>query len=123
MKFTHEILIDGEKEVFVRDVNAEVLNAGEFVYEYEEDNHTVLMKFFFHDEGVLVKIYGDNYVSLIPLELNKKTCGKFNFQQHEMTFDFFLKKIEIKSLAIYLEYDIFTRDSVISNNTWRIEVK
>lgn len=123
MKFTHEIVIDGEKEVTVRDVNVETLNTGEIVYDYIENNHNFLMKFSFHDEGLLVKIYGDDYVALIPLELNQKTSGKYIIRQQEVVFDFFLRQIEVKSLAIYLEYDIFTRGSVISNNTWRIEVK
>ena len=123
MKFTHEINIDGDIDIIVRDVNASVLNTGEVVYEYQEDNHTVLMRFIFHEDGLLVRLIGNDYIAVIPLELNEKTSGKYVINGKELIFDFILHKITVKSLAIYLEYDIFTKDSVISNNTWRIEVK
>lgn len=123
MKFIHEITIDGDKDIIVREVNVEVLNTGEIIYEYLEEGHSVLMRFLLHEDGLLVRLLGNEYVAVIPLELNQKTSGKYVINGKELVFDFFLRKIEVKSLAIYLEYDIFSHGSVISNNTWRIEVK
>ncbi len=120
--FKYKQVIDGELTSFQRDIIGECIN-NELVYEYDEEGKRILMRFLVEDENVLIRLHGDNYQAIIPMELNQKTEGKYIIQGKELIFGFYLKKIVIKRLAIYLEYDIFTKDSVISNNTWEIEVK
>ena len=62
MKFIHEITIDGDKDIIVREVSVEVLNTGEIVYEYLEEGHSVLMRFLFHEDGLLVRLLGNEYI-------------------------------------------------------------
>lgn len=123
MKFTHIQVMDNEETKYVRDVLGEHLANGEQIYEYYEDDKLYLLRILPYDEGILVRLIADGYQANIPLELNEMTEGKYVMMGKIMQFNFFLKKIDRKGLAIYLEYDIFHKGSVISNNTWRIEVK
>ena len=41
---------------------------------------------------------------------------------HEMKLDFVLREFDRKGLAIYMKYDIFSKQTVISNNKWKVSV-
>ncbi len=114
--------IDGEttQESYLMDTLINEPNL--LVYSYQNKNKPVDLSIAFNEEQFLIKIKTHDYHALILLAINEKTQGHYYFGDKTMSLEFILRKIVRKGVEIYMEYDIFSKQSVISNNTWKIEV-
>ncbi len=89
---------------------------------YENEENDLVFTLLVEGETILLKIIRDDYQAYIPLRIEQMTSGQYVFGDKTLQFEFILHKIVCKGLEIYMEYDIFSKQSVISNNTWKIEV-
>lgn len=113
---------DHEEEQEVISMEAYCVSESEILYEYLQEGKKTTIRMTHTQDRVLLRIFTSEYEAIIPLQLHQKTQGKYHFGKHILTFDFILQKIECKGVAISFEYDIVSKESVISNNTWQIEV-
>lgn len=109
-----------EKETILMD--AYCISENEMLFEYLQEGKRTSIRILYTENELLLRIFADEYHATIPLHLYQATQGNYYFGNRILTFDFILKKIECKGVAISFEYDIVSKESVISNNTWRIEV-
>lgn len=122
VKMIREQRMDGETIIEEQEMLAFSLSENEYIYEYEEKEGLFTIRLLFHECGVFVKIFSPHYRARIPFVLHQKEEGEYHIGGKTMHLDFLLKKIQRKGFAIDMEYDIFSRQSVISNNTWKVKV-
>lgn len=122
VRLTNSQIIDGEttQESHIMDT---IINEPHLLaYSYQMENKPVDLSLAFNENQLLIKIKTHDYHAVIPLEKNEKTIGHYYFGEKTIQLEFVLHKIVRKGVEIYMEYDIFSKQSVISNNTWKIEV-
>ncbi len=122
VRLTRKQIIDSDITTETQIMEAYELSDNLKVFEYELDQKKVTLSILMEDDSVMVKILHDDYRAIIPLQMKKMTDGSYVLNDKIFQFQFFLHKIVCKGVEIYMEYDIFSKQSVISNNTWKIEV-
>ncbi len=111
-----------EEEKEVIPMEAYSISENEVLYEYLQEGKRTSIRILSLESELMIRVFNDEYHAQIPLRLHQTTQGNYYFGNQTLTFDFILRKIECKGVAISFEYDIVSKESVIFNNTWRIEV-
>lgn len=115
-KMDEEVLLE-EQELF-----AYRLDENEIIFEGQTKEGPMMIKMMFIENGVFVKVHSPHYRATIPFILHSKQEGTYQMGNHEMKLDFVLREFDRKGFAIYMKYDIFSKQTVISNNKWKVSV-
>lgn len=122
VKMIREQKIDEELLIEEQEMDAYQIDENEIIYEGKTKEGPFMMKFMFIEGGVFVKVHSSHYQAMIPFILHSKQEGSYQMGNHVMKLDFVLREFDRKGLAIYMKYDIFSKQSVISNNKWKVSV-